>query len=62
MDLKKVIIQIFKKQKQNITFDQIIIVGLNIFLNKILIHIYHYIINSSCIYNFLISLIFNEIR
>ena len=29
-DLKKVIIQIFKKKKQNITFYQITIVGLNI--------------------------------
>ena len=46
-DLKKVIIQIFKKLNQNITFDQITIVRLK---NKICIHIYHYIINSSYIY------------
>ena len=40
-ELKKVIIQIFKKLKQNITFDQITIVGLNNFKNKILIYVYH---------------------
>ena len=55
---------IFKKQKQNIIFDQITIIGLTIFLNKILINIYHYIINISCIYiyNCLIYLIVTEIR
>ena len=60
--MKKVIILIFKILKQNITFHQITIVGLNIFKNKILIYIYHYITNISCIYTFLISLIVNEIR
>ena len=42
------------------TFYQITIVGLNILLSNILIHLYYCIARSSCIYNCLISLIVTE--